>query len=118
MSPLASGPADVAARAVPRHIRRGHGFLAVVTLLFLASLAATIAGGATMSAMDGMPMPGGWTMSMVWLQPDGRSWPAAAASFLGMWMAMMVAMMLPSLMPVLWRCHQAFGDSGVARPGD
>lgn len=117
MRPLASGPADVAARAVPRRIRRGQGFLAVVTLLFLASAAATIAGGATMSTMDGMPMPGGWTMSMVWLQLDGHSWPAAAVSFLGMWMAMMVAMMLPSLMPVLWRCHQAFGDNGVARPG-
>src|SRR5207247_10569950 len=34
-------------------------------------------------------------------------WLGAAASFLGMWVVMMVAMMLPSLVPTLRRYHQA-----------
>jgi hypothetical protein len=42
-----------------------------------------------------MPMPGGWTMSMAWMRMPGQTWPGAAASFLGMWVVMMVAMMLP-----------------------
>ena len=34
-------------------------------------------------------------------------WLGAAASFLGMWVVMMVAMMLPSLVPTLRRYHRA-----------
>ncbi len=49
----------------------------------------------------GMPMPGGWTMSMAWMRMSGQSWFAAAASFMGMWVVMMVAMMLPALVPML-----------------
>ena len=60
-----------------------------------------------MSAMGEMPMPGGWTMSMAWMRMPGQTWPGAAASFLGMWVVMMVAMMLPSLVPMLWRYRQA-----------
>jgi len=48
--------------------------------------------------MDGMPMPGGWN-DVEWHGcgcPDRRG-PAAAASFAGMWIVMMVAMMLPSV---------------------
>lgn len=56
-----------------------------------------------MSGMDEMPMPGGWSMSMVWMRMPDQTWPGAAASFLGMWLAMMAAMMLPSLVPMLWR---------------
>ena len=56
-----------------------------------------------MSAMGGMTMPGGWTMSMMWMRMPGLTWPGTAASFLGMWVVMMVAMMLPSLAPMLWR---------------
>jgi predicted metal-binding membrane protein len=37
----------------------------------------------------------------------GETWLGAAASFLGMWVVMMVAMMLPSLVPALWRYRQA-----------
>ena len=37
----------------------------------------------------------------------GQTWLPAAASFLGMWIVMMVAMMLPSLVPTLWRYSQA-----------
>ena len=65
-----------------------------------------------MSAMGAMPMPGGWTMSMAWTRMPGQTWSGAAASFLGMWVVMMVAMMLPSLAPMLWRYRQAVGRTG------
>jgi predicted metal-binding membrane protein len=52
-------------------------------------------------------MPGGWTMSMAWMRMPGQTWDDAAASFLGMWVVMMVAMMLPSLVPMLQRYRQA-----------
>ena len=39
------------------------------------------------------------------------------ASFLGMWVVMMVAMMLPSLAPMLWRYRQAVGRTGETRQG-
>src|SRR5207248_4727935 len=70
-----------------------------------------------MSAMGGMPMPGGWTMSMAWMRMPGQSWPGAAASFLGMWTVMMVAMMLPSLLPMLRRYRAALGGAGSGRLG-
>ncbi|MEA2700110.1 MAG: hypothetical protein QOI66_4381 [Myxococcales bacterium] len=92
-------------------------FLGVAALLFAASVAGTIAWCASMSAMGDMPMPGGWTMSMAWMRMPGQTWPGAAASFLGMWIVMMVAMMLPSLIPMLWRYRQAVGDSGDGRLG-
>ena len=82
-------------------------FFGVSALLFAASAAVTIVWGASMSAMGEMPMPGGWTMSMAWMRMPGQTWPGAAASFLGMWVVMMVAMMLPSLVPMLWRYRQA-----------
>jgi len=62
-----------------------------------------------MSAM-GMPMAGGWTMSMAWMRMPGQTWLGAAALFLGMWVVMMTAMMLPSLTPMLGRYRQAIGD--------
>jgi predicted metal-binding membrane protein len=64
-----------------------------------------------------MPMPGGWTMSMAWMRMAGQTWPAAAASFLGMWVVMMVAMMLPSLLPMLWRYRQEVGRTAETRLG-
>ena len=65
-----------------------------------------------MPAMQGMPMPGGWTMSMVWMPISGETEIEATASFLGMWVVMMMAMMLPSLVPMLWRYRQAVGLRG------
>ena len=47
----------------------------------------------------------------------GETWTGAAASFLGMWVAMMVAMMLPSLVPVLWRYRRAVIRAGETRLG-
>jgi predicted metal-binding membrane protein len=92
-------------------------FFGISALLFGASAVATILWCGSMSAMDGMPMPGGWTMSMVWMRMPGQTWAGAAASFLGMWLVMMVAMMLPSLVPMLWRYRRAVGRTGAARPG-
>jgi predicted metal-binding membrane protein len=67
--------------------------------------------------MGEMPMPGGWTMSMAWMLMPDQTWLGAAASFLGMWIVMMVAMMLPSLVPMLWRYRRAVGREGEARLG-
>ena len=92
-------------------------FLGVSALLFAASAAVTIVWCASMSAMGGMPMPGGWTMSMAWMRMPGQTWPGAAASFLGMWVAMMVAMMLPSLVPMLWRYRRAVRGTAEVRLG-
>jgi hypothetical protein len=92
-------------------------FLGVSALLFAASAAVTIGWCGSMSSMGEMPMPGGWTMSMSWMRMPGQTWPGAAASFLGMWIVMMVAMMLPSLVPMLWRYRRAVVAAGEARLG-
>jgi predicted metal-binding membrane protein len=92
-------------------------FFGVSALLFAASAAVTIVWCASMSAMGGMPMPGGWTMSMAWMRMPGQTWPVAAASFMGIWVVMMVAMMLPSLVPMLWRYCQAVGRTSDTRLG-
>ena len=92
-------------------------FLGVSALLFAASAVATIVWCVSMSAMGEMPMPGGWTMSMAWMLMPGQTWAGAAASFLGMWVVMMVAMMLPSLVPMLWRYRQAVGGTDTPRLG-
>ena len=94
-----------------------HAFFGVSALLFAASAALTIAWCASMSAMGEMPMPGGWNMSMAWIRMPGQTWPGAAASFLGMWVVMMMAMMLPSLVPMLWHYRQAVGRTGETRLG-
>ena len=62
-------------------------------------------------------MLGGWTMSMEWMRMPGQTWPMAAASFLGMWVVMMVAMMLPSLVPMLGRYREAVRRTGETRLG-
>jgi predicted metal-binding membrane protein len=88
-------------------------FFGASALLFAASAAVTVVWCGSMSAMGGMPMPGGWTMSMAWMRMPGQTWPGAAAAFLGMWIVMMVAMMLPSLVPMLWRYRQIVGQEIV-----
>jgi predicted metal-binding membrane protein len=94
-----------------------HVFFGVSALLFAACAGVTIVWCASMSAMGDMPMPGGWTMSMTWMRMPEQTWPVAAASFLGMWVVMMVAMMLPSLVPTLWRYRQAVATTGESRLG-
>ncbi|MFZ0944524.1 MAG: DUF2182 domain-containing protein [Syntrophobacteraceae bacterium] len=92
-------------------------FFGVSALLFAAGAAVTVLSCASMSAMGEMPMPGGLTMSMPWMRMPGQTWPGAAASFLGMWVVMMVAMMLPFLVSMLWRYRQAVGRTGETRMG-
>ena len=96
---------------------RNERFLVISALIFAASAAATIDACVSMSAMGGMPMPGGWTMSMTWMRMPGQTWTDLAVSFLGMWIVMMAAMMLPSLVPMLWRYRQAVASTGETRLG-
>jgi predicted metal-binding membrane protein len=68
-----------------------------------------------MSGMDGMAMPGGWTMSMLWMRMPGQSWLDLALAFIGMWSVMMAVMMLPSLLPMLRRYRRSVGGVNAAR---
>ena len=88
---------------------------AAFALLYAISAAVTIVWSASMSAMGGMPMPGDWTMSMMWMRMPGQSRLTAAAVFLGMWIVMMVAMMLPSLAPALGKYREAIGATSRTR---
>jgi predicted metal-binding membrane protein len=93
-------------------------FLGVSALLFAASAAVTILWCASMSAMGGMPMPGGWTMSMVvGCGCPGRRGSAPRRPFLGVWVVMMVAMMLPSLVPCCGAYREAVAGAGEAHLG-
>jgi hypothetical protein len=61
-------------------------FFAISALLFIASATVTIVWSLSMAAT-----PGSWIMSMAWMRMPGQTWPVAAASFLGMWIVMMVS---------------------------
>lgn len=102
-------------RGVSRNARSLHAFLGVSALLFIVSAAMTIRECTSMSSMHEMPMPGGWTMSMTWMRMPGQTWTDATASFLGMWLVMMMAMMLPSLLPMLWRYRESVGATDGTR---
>ena len=112
----ASGGREVLRRILSQRDSQ-QAFFVVAALLFAASSAVTVVWCESMSAMGEMPMPGGWAMSMAWMRMSGQTWPGAAASFLGMWVVMMVAMMLPSLIPMLWRYRRAVGRAGDAHLG-
>jgi predicted metal-binding membrane protein len=95
-----------------------------VTALTYAVAAAVIVTAAAMtvwmcaSMSGGMPMAGGWELSMAWMPMGGQGWGAATAMFLAMWLAMMVAMMLPSSLPVLLLYQRTLhfrGDPASAR---
>jgi predicted metal-binding membrane protein len=92
-------------------------FYGASAIVFAASAAMTIASCASMAATGEMAMPGGWALSMVWMRMPGQTWLGAAASFVGMWVVMMVAMMLPSLTPMLWRYRQAISAGGSTHAG-
>ena len=76
--------------------------------MFLASAAGVVYSSRSMSA-GGAAMPGGWTLSMMWLRMPGQTWPGGAAAFLATWTVMMVAMMVPPLAPML----ATFGRRGL-----
>ncbi|HWY31543.1 MAG TPA: DUF2182 domain-containing protein [Candidatus Acidoferrum sp.] len=84
-------------------------------LAFAASAAGTIYFCRSMSG--GMDMPGGWTMSMMWMRMPGQTWTASAAMFLLAWLAMMMAMMLPSTLPMLLNYRRSLITPNPARAG-
>ncbi len=112
----ATGNCEISRRTVSGRASQ-RVFFSVSALLFAVCTAVTIIWCGSMSAMHPMPMPGGWTMSMAWMRMPGQTWSGAAASFLGMWVVMMVAMMLPSLMPMLGRYRQLVSAKAETRPG-
>jgi predicted metal-binding membrane protein len=64
------------------------------------------------SMVGGMDMPGGWTMSMMWMPMPGCTWSQSAAIFLLAWLVMMVAMMLPSALPMLLNLRRPLNQNG------
>ena len=104
-------------RQIFRHMASQRAFFGVSALLFAACVAVTIVWCGSMSAMGEMPMPGGWTMSMAWMRMPEQTWLGAAASFLGMWVVMMVAMMMPCVVPTLLRYRQAIAGKGETHLG-
>ncbi len=61
-------------------------------------------------------MPGGWTLSMIWMPMHGGTWSGAAAAFVVMWTGMMVPMMLPSVAPTLAEYRRRLAERGEAYP--
>lgn len=92
-------------------------YVGVTALLFASSIVATIVLCRSMSNMGTMQMPGGWSMSAVWMPMPNQTWYGAAASFVVMWTIMMVAMMLPSLAPVLRRYRDSAAGAVRERVG-
>lgn len=88
---------------------------AAATVVFAISAAITLYLSHSMSG--GMPMPGGWTMSMIWMTMPGQTWWLAAVAFVGMWLPMMIAMMLPSTLPMLLVYRRACVFRGEPRLG-
>jgi len=95
-------------------LRAHRGLLGASAVVFAASAITTVLWCGSMSAMPGMEMPGGWTMSMAWMRMPGQGWLGAAATFIGMWSVMMVAMMLPTFLPMLMRYRATVADSGAS----
>src|SRR5213594_3226963 len=79
-------------------------FITVCGLAFVAGVSATVYFCRSMCCQ--MEMPGGWTISMMWMRMPGQTWFASAISFLCMWLTMMVAMMLPSALPTFLKTRR------------
>ena len=82
--------------------------VAVCGLAFVAGVSATAYFCRSMCCE--MEMPGGWTMSMMWMRMPGQTWFASAISFLFMWLAMMVAMMMPSALPTFLKTRRPWAS--------
>ncbi|VWB59530.1 membrane protein [Burkholderia lata] len=90
-------------------------FAVALMAAFAAAAIATVAQHASMAAMGGAPVSGGWMTSAAWQRPCGWGVGRTFAAFAGMWGAMTVTMMLPVLAPVLWRYRQRVGSQAAAR---
>lgn len=86
-------------------------FVGLAALVFGTCAVLTTQWARAMSAMPGMTMPGGWTLSMTWIRMPGETWFGATTTFLEMWLVMMGVMMLPTLVPWLWRYRQALSPT-------
>ena len=106
-SVISSGRANIA--------RPGAGLVPASAITYAVSVVATIY--LCNSMTGGMAMPGGWTMSMIWMPMPGQSWLAWAVMFQVMWLAMMVAMMLPSAFPMLMNYRRSLDAGSCERPG-
>jgi predicted metal-binding membrane protein len=90
------------------------GFYFVSATVFLSAAALTAWFNHAMSMT--MPMPGGWSMSMMWMEVASGS-PGQFLVFIAMWVSMMIAMMLPSTLPMLLlyrRVARFRGDSHLS----
>ncbi|MEP6948316.1 MAG: DUF2182 domain-containing protein [Ginsengibacter sp.] len=54
----------------------------------------------------GMKMPGGWTMSMMWMRMPGQTWFTSMLCYMLMWLAMMVAMMMLPALPTFLKTRR------------
>src|SRR5690349_1443524 len=66
--------------------------------------------------MGEMSMHAGGAMSM-WTRMRGQTWPGFAASFLWMWLTMMVPMMIPPFAVMLWRYHRTAAERSAMQLG-
>jgi predicted metal-binding membrane protein len=85
------------------------GFISASAVTFIVSVAATVYFCRSMCCE--MEMPGGWTMSMMWMRMPGQTWIGSATAFLLMWLAMMVAMMLPSALPMFLNTRHSLAET-------
>lgn len=76
----------------------------VCILAFVAGILTTIYFNSSMGY--GMEMPGGWTMSMMWMRMPDQTWFVSAITFLLMWLAMMITMMMPSVLPMFLKTRR------------
>ena len=87
---------------------------AVAAMVFVVCAYVTFTAARNMRG--GMPMPGGWEMSMMWMAMPGQTAAGAAWMFLLMWQAMMIAMMLPSSWPMLELYRRVAISTGEPHP--
>jgi predicted metal-binding membrane protein len=97
-SPAAISPQPTTTRPTTTRPATTRPATVVFAAIFTIGLAITVYCCRSMG--HGMPMPGGWTMSMMWLQMPGQSRLGAAAQFLVMWLGMVSVMNLPLMVPV------------------
>jgi predicted metal-binding membrane protein len=83
-------------------------FIMVGVLAFIAGVSTTVYFYRSMCC--GMEMPGGWTMSMMWMRMPGQTWFGSALSFLLMWLAMMMTMMIPSAIPTFLKTQRRWAS--------
>jgi len=96
-------------------VRKPTKFIVASVLIFIASVSVTVYFCSSMCC--DMEMPGGWTMSMMWMRMPGQTWLESGLTFLLMWLTMMIAMMMPSALSMFLKtkrqwtslCYMASG---------